>query len=578
MNTIRTAAVVAALVAAAAPPSLAQHPIAVMEGGDYLESLGSVVANAGDINADGWPDFVVTARNWIATSTWNARVHVFLGPIDAGALGPDQTHVEPLLNSGFGHALSAADADGDGHSDLLVGAPDATITTAKHGAAYLYRGSPSGLLSTPAWSGQSFQSYAQYGIAASFVGDVNLDGFVDAVIGAPETDDGPATAVGRAFLYLGGAAGLSATPAWTVTGTVQSDRIGSHVVDAADVNADGLTDFCIGLGVNLSLLGRVWVFHGTGSLPALVPTLELTSPGSASDQFGRALATGDWNDDGHTDLMVSAPADTGHFGRVYTFHGSPTGVVPQPATSWLGPVDNGYFGLFVCSAGDVDADGFEDALIASHTADGSFPNEGHAGLYRGGAGGLVNEIVWQNEGNALHTAYGAAMAGLGDITGNGFGDLLVAAPAYNGSYNDEGKLWVLAGDCPDAPDATTYGAGKPGVGGANPTLSVAGPPAVGEPLTLSLGGGVPGVAPLVLLGTAPAALPFDGGTLLVTPQFLLPLPPYDAGGETSIAGVVPGDPATCGIVAYLQAMYVEPSLPGPYHTAQSAGLMLTLGD
>ena len=74
----------------------------------------------------------------------------------------------------------------------------------------MYHGSAGGLNTTAAWTAQSDRGHAYFGYSVGTAGDVNGDGYADVIVGAPYCNG-----EGRAFVYLGSDAGLSATAAWT---------------------------------------------------------------------------------------------------------------------------------------------------------------------------------------------------------------------------------------------------------------------------------------------------------------------------------------------------------------------------
>ena len=95
------------------------------------------------------------------------------------------------------------------------------------------------------WTAQSNQASASFGTSVSGAGDINRDGFADVLVGAPGYDNGEADE-GRAFLYLGSPSGLSSEPAWTAESNSAGARFGSSVSGAGDVNGDGFADAVIG--------------------------------------------------------------------------------------------------------------------------------------------------------------------------------------------------------------------------------------------------------------------------------------------------------------------------------------------
>jgi len=147
---------------------------------------------------------------------------------------------------------------------------------------------------------------------------------------------------------------------------------------------------------------------------------------------------------------------------------------------------------------------------------------------------------------------------------------------------DEADLAGLV-DGPFVPDCTTepsnleYGVGKPGAFGI-PRLAALDLPTLGLATSIQLTNGRPGAMPVLFLSTQSAALPFDGGTLHLVPQFVFPLPvAIPANGTLTLPGTLPGDPALCGFTLFHQVLFVDPAATGSKHTAQSNGLARTFG-
>src|SRR5207249_7819180 len=129
--------------------------------------------------------------------------------------------------------------------DLVVGAPGYSGSAMRCGRVLVYLGSPTGLPAAASQVIVGSGSGAAFGFAVANAGDVNHDGREDVIIGAPTYSNGQAQE-GAAYLYLGSASGLQASPAWTVEGNTGGIQFGYAVCGAGDVNGDGYPDLAVG--------------------------------------------------------------------------------------------------------------------------------------------------------------------------------------------------------------------------------------------------------------------------------------------------------------------------------------------
>ena len=107
----------------------------------------------------------------------------------------------------FGGSVASADVNGDGRSDLIVGAyTTKNLVGDEVGAVFAYYGSPTGVPTAPDWSVEGADIGGWFGISVSSAGDVNGDGWDDVIIGASE--------VGKVFVFYGSPNGLPSTPSW----------------------------------------------------------------------------------------------------------------------------------------------------------------------------------------------------------------------------------------------------------------------------------------------------------------------------------------------------------------------------
>jgi hypothetical protein len=421
--------------------------------------FGTSVGTAGDVNGDGYADLIVGAERWDGGQALEGGVWVYHG--DAGGLHTtaDWHNEADQANAGFGAAVgTAGDVNGDGYADVIVGAPFWTNGPgqADEGGAWIYGGSSFGLSSTPMWHKEPNHAGGQFGTSVGTAGDVNGDGYADVIVGAPYYDH-PNTDEGLAWVYLGGDPAPDVVPHWDGEGDQDDAYYGSSVGTAGDVNGDGYSDIIVGApGWNGTEIneGRAWVYHGS---PRGVQDgyAWRQQGGSFGAQFGFAVGTtGDVNGDGYSDVIVGAPYwDGGHDneGRVWAYHGSDAGLDTSSSWSKQGGQSQAFYGYSVGTAGDVNGDGYADAIIGIEGWDGGEGNEGGASMYYGSASGLESSRAWHGESDQISAHYGHSVGTAGDVNGDGYADIVVGAPQYTQGHSDEGQVFLY------------YGNGRPGV-------------------------------------------------------------------------------------------------------------------
>jgi hypothetical protein len=438
--------------------------------GDQTDCRYGTVARAGDVNGDGWDDVLVGSYRYSLPEPYEGVVFVYHG----GPLGLSATPACTLQvdqpNAKFGDKLSTAgDVNGDGYDDVTVGAAEWSHPESLEGAAFLFLGGPGGLSTTPAWTAEMNQAGAQFGANVATAGDVNGDGFDDVVVGSWFWDHGE-TDEGGAFVYLGSATGLAATPAWTGESNSAAAIYGYRANTAGDLNGDGYDDLTVGArrysGDGVTREGRAYVYLGGPS--GLAATAAWTFDGNrANAEVGNTVgAAGDVNGDGYADLVVGAFRWDGpevDEGKAFLFAGGPAGPATTPSWSYEGNAADDYFGYHCVGAGDVNGDGYDDVLIgaAQHDA-GALVNAGAAHLFLGGPGGLSPVPDWSREGDQDGEQFGNSIAGPGDVDGDGFDDIMMAGLYRDNAWVDSGRAWLLYG-CPDGPAAVGPRGGGGGV-------------------------------------------------------------------------------------------------------------------
>jgi hypothetical protein len=413
-------------------------------------AFGFPVATAGDVNGDGYSDVAIGSYTYDNGQTNEGRVFIY--SCNPSGIGSTQT-----LESNFGGALfgqsvgTAGDVNGDGYSDLIVGAIGFDNGQTDEGRAFLYQGSPGGLDLSPEWMGESNQVDGFFGFGAGTAGDVNGDGYSDVIVGATRYDNGE-TDEGRVFVYLGSAEGLATVPAWTAEGNQASASFGITVGTAGDVNGDGYSDVIIGAHLydnGETNEGKVFVYHGSPAGLGAFPAWTAES-NQASAALGFPCGTaGDVNGDGYSDVVAGAQGyDNGHTdeGKAFVYHGSATGLGLTPAWTAESNQTTALFGSATATAGDVNGDGYSDVIIGAYLYDLAEIDGGAAFVYHGSASGLGTTPAWtEDPGAPTGSGFGVSAATAGDMNGDGFSDVVVGAFAWDNGQNDEGMVFFYRG-------------------------------------------------------------------------------------------------------------------------------------
>ncbi|MEE9213000.1 MAG: hypothetical protein V3U29_10130, partial [Phycisphaeraceae bacterium] len=230
-------------------------------GEDAGDKAGKSVAGVGDVNGDGFDDFVIGTPDDDTGGNDAGQVYLILGKSSGWAMGTDLSTADASFlgqntKDKVGQSVAGVgDFNGDGFDDFVIGGADDADIPPKAGTVYLILGKASGwatgmgISTADAWLfGENTKDKSGKSVAG--VGDVNGDGFDDYVIGAPENDDGGSKA-GQVYLVLGRASGwatgtdLSAADA-SFIGEDAGDKAGESVAGVGDVNGDGFDDFVIG--------------------------------------------------------------------------------------------------------------------------------------------------------------------------------------------------------------------------------------------------------------------------------------------------------------------------------------------
>ncbi|MGG9964033.1 FG-GAP-like repeat-containing protein [Ferruginibacter sp. SUN106] len=425
---------------------------AMMESNQAGANFG-IVSGAGDVNGDGYSDVIVGAGSYDNGQTDEGAAFIYHG----SATGINTTAVAMVesnqANATMGVSVAGAgDVNGDGYSDVIVGAYFYDNGQTDEGAAFVYHGSATGINTTAAAMMEPNQAGANFGRSVAGAGDVNGDGYNDVIVGAWYYSNGQANE-GAAFIYLGSAAGINTTAATVVESNQADGNMGVSVASAGDVNGDGYSDVIAGAYFydnGQTDEGVAFVYHGSAAGISTTAAIMLESNQNAS-RFGAAVAcAGDVNGDGYSDIIVGAYFyDNGQTdeGAAFVYQGSPTGISNVIAATLESNQSGSLFGLAVASAGDVNGDGYSDVIVGAFNYDNGETDEGAAFVYHGSSNGLsAAQTRTLSPDSQNQAGIGDAVAGAGDVNGDGYSDVIIGASAYDDGLNtDEGRAWVYYG-------------------------------------------------------------------------------------------------------------------------------------
>ena len=358
-----------------------------MSAGDQLGTS----MTTGDFNNDGYDDMAIGAYNAFYKGSRAGRVYVINGQpnlanrwgsqsVDFNYYTPDLALVGAEEGGGFGLNLEAADLDGNGADDLLVGAPMTTSTVAeKSGEVNVYLGGYGGLSSyvDMVFPGQT--EGERFGTSIA-VGDLGGSQAMDIVIGAYKADNGSFQEAGRAYVYMD-----------IDTYKVQLNKPTSYI---EGVEPKGWLGFDVEIGEiergddeellvsSFPYLGdrrgaKVQGFYGGGRLAeegAVLFASDESTGWVMAEEYGETvlgadIELADLNNDGQMEIIVGAPGignpKSDYAGSVFVFYG---GVDSMLTSSVYGENADDWFG-YAISSGDYNGDGHADLAVGSRYAD-----------------------------------------------------------------------------------------------------------------------------------------------------------------------------------------------------------------
>ena len=317
-----------------------------------------------------------------------------------------------------------------------------------------------------------------FGQDVSGAQDVNADGFVDVIVGAPEEQLPGYDRTGAAHAF----SGLDGSILHSFTGTNHREMLGLAVSDLTDVNGDGFADLVVS---SRSSSTRVF----SGRTPGVI-LFWIADWASALD------VAGDVNNDGFPDLVIGRPYPD-YRGEVDLVSGRNGARIYRRRDT----VDGRGFGQDVAGLGDTNLDGWADFAVGAPYPSGDGP--GLVQVRSGQDGSLLRELWGDHPGDLL----GGAVSAAGDVDGDGYDDIFAGAPGAGRARVVSGRTGVKLLEFPGRDPGDRFGAaldlafdlngdgagdlavGAPGAGGVGQIVAYSGTD--GAPL-LSRAGAYPG--------------------------------------------------------------------------------------
>ena len=405
--------------------------------GEKNSKFGETVTSIGDYNLDGYPDFVVGGREYNDWQGRAWIYFTGPTGLNDGYSAFNITGEPNRGGSGlcFGHAITnVGDVNNDGFNDYVVGGPGSWYVGQGSwdvGKMYLFYGNSTNY---PTQSGtdanQSFVSpikFDWFGETVAYAKDFNGDGIGDLVVGAPGNPVGGDPNFGSVYIFFGNNHGFSATPDLTLRDNMNGTGFGLSI-STGDLNGDGLTDVLVGAPTYNSNEGQAYIFYGKNeSNNVITPDVTIKAPSDATAFANKVTVVTSINNDKYDDLLIQYNQKNSIMNGVALYLGKSSSSYSKPDFIFSTGKNADNFGISMIGLGDINNDGYNDfAIGASGGGDQAKSAPGYVYVYYGNKTiSTTPDLIYEGENPG--DGFGFA---LGKITILGSTQMFITSIAY----------------------------------------------------------------------------------------------------------------------------------------------------